>query len=81
LAAIVAEDQFSTMETKARIERSITVALLGHKVVCATSHYMTAETTFVATVAKLICIFPNGFISFSFVRALFVCFCFCSALK
>lgn len=42
---------------------------------------MTAETTFVTTVAKRICIFPNGFISFSFVRALFVCFCFCSALK
>lgn len=42
---------------------------------------MTAETTFVATVAKLKCISPNGFISFSFVRALFVCFCFCSALK
>lgn len=42
---------------------------------------MTAETTFVATVAKRICVFPNGFISFCFVRVLFVCFCFCSALK
>lgn len=40
MAAIVAEDDFSTMEKKAKIERSITVALLGHKVVCATAHYM-----------------------------------------
>lgn len=40
MAAIVGEDHFSTMERKTKIERSVSVALLGHKVVCATSHYM-----------------------------------------
>lgn len=40
LIGIVAEDHFSTMERKAKIERCITVELLGHKMVCATPHSM-----------------------------------------